>query len=171
MSITSASPLASALTDDALRQRRTNVQRYMQWLLAAAEAAEAARAKGEPAPVPDARAMAQLRTLAAALGKSPRDVEADTRVLELVASHRRRIAEGRGMGEPAERALAAAIAYREAGEAIATERQAELTRLWAAHAELKHRDQEGWRAANDITDLCAEHRELLQDLERPARKA
>src|SRR5688500_11903989 len=90
-STSQSSPLA-AFADDAARERLLLGRRYAQLLAASLPA------PGEPpeSVPPDAKRVAQLKQLAAALGKSAAEVDADAAVIQVVKHHRAAIARAAG---------------------------------------------------------------------------
>jgi hypothetical protein len=117
----------------------------------------------------DGKALAALRNAAAVLGKTPADVEADTRVL-LAARRQRDLIAAAKPSADARAALDACAAYDVETARIEGERRAERERLYREYRRIRRGRFEAGRAERALAALSREHPELLADLDAPARR-
>jgi hypothetical protein len=147
---------ASPLSDELLRSRRTAYRKYAELL-------------GDPdATAGDAKSLTQLRTLSAALGRSPAEVDADAKVLRAARQAGERIARGREAAAAQAPALAAVRAYDAETAKVLAERREGYRALYAAYDRHCRAAGAARDAASHLNKLIAQHPELLGHLDRSA---
>lgn len=153
----SASPLVSALADDAAKERRANFVRYAELLAASMPV------PGEPAETvpPDPRRVAQLKQLAAALGRSPAQVEADAVVIQQVKAHRATMARSAGYQDKSAAADRAVKEYDAETVRVLEERRREYRRLYAVYSNIGFTWSGAMHSMRELNRLLDKNPEVL----------
>ena len=174
----SAAPsIAVALSVDAHKSRRPAYRKYTNLLAELLSATRAAHpgmpptrsVRPDPASA-DPKLLAQLRAAAAALGRTPADVETDAQLVAKLQSTRARVAAGRDL-EAAIRDAGASVHAHDAETArIVADRAREYRRLYEAYRVLSERQVAGQQAAREVDKLLAQHPDLLSALDAEEEK-
>jgi DNA repair ATPase RecN len=165
-SISSLSPLVAALADDAARERRATVKRYTEALAASLPVPGQGAETADRSP----KLLAQLKSLVAALGKTPAEVDADAQVVQAVRHRRAMVAGAKGTEAARAAGLAAFTAYGAETVRLVDEREREYARMYADYERLGNIQRSASEAADEIHRLIAQHPDLLCNEPRVKRE-
>src|SRR5262245_15766710 len=168
--------VSPTLSTELSRSRATAYAKYASLLTELIEATHAARPDRPPArqltPDPaaaDPKLLAQLRTAATALGRTPAKVEADALVLSRLRAARAKVASARGSTRAQAEAKAAVQAHDVQTKELLAERKREYFRLYGVHERIGICRRAASDAVREINALIEQNPELLS-AEKPAQQ-